>query len=170
MGKAVPLFVCYANCCRSVIAKYLYEDLNPNSQAESAGVEAGDEINDRALGMLQNWGVDPGAHFPKKLTSELCASSDAIFLMAPDYLRRLVDEFGDEFASKSYLFSDPFSVPISFRNGEYFVRDPSFDLCPTSDLAIEFHWFRERVIQIYEALEGIGKPLVPASSYLNLLA
>jgi protein-tyrosine-phosphatase len=35
--EPVPLFVCYANCCRSVLAKYLYESLFPGSRALSAG-------------------------------------------------------------------------------------------------------------------------------------
>lgn len=170
MKKAVPLFICHANCCRSVLAKYLYEHLNPGCRAESAGMEVGDQINDRAQAMLQHWGIDAGEHCPRRLTRELCGRADAIFLMAPEYLRRLVDEFGSEFASKSYLFADPFSIPVSFQNGEYFVRDPSFDACPGSELVVEFQWFRERVIQIHEALTVAGRPLVPATSYLSLLA
>lgn len=170
MRKAVPLFICHANCCRSVLAKYLYEHLNPGCRAESAGMEVGDQINDRAFAMLQNWGIDAGEHCPRRLTRELCGRADAIFLMAPEYLRRLLMEFGSEFANKSYLFADPFSVPFSFQHGEYFVHDPSFDSRPASELVAEFQWFRERVIQIHEALNGAGRPFIPATSYLNLLA
>jgi len=164
-----PLFVCYANCCRSVLAEYLYENLNPGSRAESAGIECGDEINDRAEAMLRHWGIESRQHCPRKLTRELCEQSDAIFLMTPDYLRDLLTQFGSHLAGKAYLFADPFSIPKSFRNGEYFVRDPSFDSCDTSELIREFEWFRERVIQIYEALHGTGMMLVPASSYLGTI-
>jgi protein-tyrosine-phosphatase len=163
------LFICHANCCRSVIAQYLYAHLNPESIAESAGVEVGDEINDRADAILRHWGIDARAHRPRRLNSQLCANSGAMFFMAPEYLHRMIREYGLQFASKSYLFADPFSKPSSFSNGGYLVRDPSFDCCPISELVLEFQWFHERVSQIHQALSGSGKFLVPAISYLNLL-
>jgi protein-tyrosine-phosphatase len=163
------LFICHANCCRSVIAQYLYTQLNPGSVAESAGVEVGDEINDRADAMLRHWGIDARSHRPRRLNSQLCATSGAMFFMAPEYLRRMIREHGLQFASKSYLFADPFSKPSSFSKGEYFVRDPSFDCSPISELVLEFQWFHERVAQIHQALNGSGKFLVPANSYQNLL-
>ena len=51
-----PLFICYANCCRSVLAYYLYRHLHADDPALSAGLFAGDYINDRALGMLETLG------------------------------------------------------------------------------------------------------------------
>ena len=45
-----PLFICYANCCRSVLAYYLYRHLHADDPALSAGLFAGECINDRALG------------------------------------------------------------------------------------------------------------------------
>src|SRR5262245_61390456 len=50
-----PLFVCYANCCRSVLAYYLYRHLHADDPALSAGLYPGERINDRALGMLRHW-------------------------------------------------------------------------------------------------------------------
>ena len=32
-----PLFICYANCCRSVLAHYLYRHLHADDPALSAG-------------------------------------------------------------------------------------------------------------------------------------
>jgi protein-tyrosine-phosphatase len=55
---AVPLFVCHANGCRSVLARYLYEHLCPGAFALSAGLEVGDEIKGRAREMLRAWGID----------------------------------------------------------------------------------------------------------------
>lgn len=164
-----PLFVCHANCCRSVLAQYLYEDLNPGTFALSAGVEIGDAINNNALLMLQQWGIDASNHEPSQITRSLCDRADAIFAMGPEYLRLIFKSFGDKLAGKSYLFADPLKLPRSFANGEYLVRDPSFDHLPIPDLLKEFGWFRERVVDIHEALTEGKKMLVPASDYLNLL-
>ena len=53
----MPLFVCHANCCRSVLAYYLYHHLCC-APALWAGIEAGDCTNDRALSMLHTWGSE----------------------------------------------------------------------------------------------------------------
>jgi protein-tyrosine-phosphatase len=118
--------------------------------------------------MLKAWGIDASDHRPTKLTAHLCRDADAMFVMAPSYLHRLLCEYGEEHANKTYLFADPFSTPTSFGNGEYVVCDPSFDNRPTSELLKEFAWMRERVLQIRLALLGDGRRLVPATEYLNL--
>ena len=59
-----PLFVCHANCCRSVLACYLYRHLCHEAPTLSAGLEAGERINDRAERMLREWGIDASAHRP----------------------------------------------------------------------------------------------------------
>lgn len=166
---AVPLFVCHANCCRSVLAQYLYENLCPGTTAFSAGVEAGDEINDKAAAMLRYWGIDSGGHRPRQLDRSLCDRADAIFLMGPEYLRRLLAEHGPDLASKAYLFADPFTLPRNFHNGEYLVYDPSFDARPVKELVKEFAWFRDRVLQIHDALYGKVLDLLPASRYFHAL-
>jgi protein-tyrosine-phosphatase len=165
----LPLFVCHANCCRSAMAQYLYENLNPGTFALSAGVEPGEVINEKALGMLRIWGIDASDHQPRRLDRSLCQRADAIFVMGPEYLHRILSEYGPSFAKKSYLFADPFTLPISFLNGAYMVRDPSFDPTPSESLIPEFSWFRERVVQIHGAMNSEGKVLVPASQYMPLL-
>ncbi|HEX2342161.1 MAG TPA: hypothetical protein VHI98_16920 [Vicinamibacterales bacterium] len=162
-----PLFVCHANCCRSVLARYLYEDLC-NAPALSAGLDCGEVINDRAEQMLRHWGIDASAHRPAKITRELCDRAGAIFVMGPSYLHRLVWEYGDDLAGKAYLFADPFTRPVSFANGEYKVIDPSFDDRPIEELTAEFAWMRERVLQVRLALLQQGPPLVPLRQYLDL--
>jgi protein-tyrosine-phosphatase len=171
MMDMTPLFVCHANCCRSVLARYLYEHHCPGCTALGAGVEAGGEINDRALGMLRHWGVDASGHRPTQLTRALCDQAGGIFLMGPEYLRRLLFEYGSDLAAKAYLFADPFALPRSFRHGEYLVFDPSFDDRPVRELTREFRWFGDRVVQIRDALAGRGsRTLVPAVRYLAELA
>jgi protein-tyrosine-phosphatase len=165
----VPLFVCHANCCRSALAHYLYEHLCPGARALSAGVEAGDEINGRAAAMLCGWGADPSGHRPRQLDRALCDAADGIFLMGPEYLRRLLREHGADLAARAYLFADPFSLPRSFRRGEYLVYDPSFDDRPVAALLHEFRWFRQRVRQVHAALHAGGPALVPASRCEHLL-
>jgi hypothetical protein len=98
----------------------------------------------------------------------LCAEANAIFVMAPSYLHRVVWEYGEDLADKAYLFADPFTRPVSFGNGEYKVSDPSFDNRPTNELLKEFAWMRERVLQIRLALLGDGRRLVPLSQYFEL--
>jgi len=169
-GKTpTPLFVCHANCCRSVLAKYLYEHLYAGTRALSAGIAAGEKINDRACAMLQHWGIDASLHKPRQLDRALCDEADAIFLMGPEYLRRLLESYGKDLGAKAYLFADPFTMPRSFADGEYLVYDPSFTGRPTVELVNEFSWFHERIVEIHEALCDGGMRLVPAARYLELL-
>jgi len=104
-----PLFICYANCCRSVLAYYLYRHLHADDPALSAGLFAGECINDRALGMLRHWGIDASGHCPRQVDRELCDQASAIFVMAPAHLRRLLRLYGEYLDRKTYLFSTPLS-------------------------------------------------------------
>jgi protein-tyrosine-phosphatase len=166
--RGVPLFVCHANCSRSVLACYLYRDLCNEAPALSAGLQVGERMADRAEQMLRAWGIDASAHRPLKLSRSLCVEATAIFVMAPSYLHRVVWEYGEDLADKAYLFADPFTRPVSFENGEYRVLDPSFDTRPTGELLKEFGWMRERVLQIRLALLGDGRRLVPLREYLEV--
>jgi len=164
-----PLFLCYANCCRSVLAYYLYRHLHADDPALSAGLFAGECINDRALGMLRHWGIDASRHCPCQVDRDLCDQSGAIFVMAPAHLHRLLKYFGQDLDGKTYLFADPFSLPLSFYPGEYKVYDPSFDPRPVKELVHACGWMRERVQQIGLALRTKGNTLVAASQYLPLI-
>jgi protein-tyrosine-phosphatase len=168
-SQTIPLFVCHANCARSVLAYYLYRHLSNGAPAESAGVSVGPEINDRVLRMLHHWGIDASSHRPRQLTRELCDQAGAIFIMSPTYLHRIGREHGMDLAVKSYLFADPFTPPLSFGNGEYRVRDPSWDSRPVKELVREWRWMRERVLQIRLAMLGDGHPLIPGRDYWHLV-
>ena len=165
----IPLFVCHANCSRSMLAAYLFRDIAGTS-ALSAGLEVGEQPAARPVEMLAYWGIDAGAHRPRQIDRAVCDQVSAIFVMAAPYLRRLLIEYGDDLAIKSYLFADPFTKPVSFARREYAVNDPTWDNRAASDLCGEHAWMRERVAQIDEALHGRGRPLVPAADYLDLLA
>lgn len=164
----IPLFVCHANCARSVLAFYLYRHLCHGAPALSAGLQVGDGTSPRAADMLRRWGVDPSGHRPRQIDRALCEQGDAIFIMAAPYVHRLLREYGSDLASKTYLFADPFTMPRSFSHGEYRVHDPSFDKRRTSELVREYSWMRERVLQIRLALLGDGRRMIPASEYLEL--
>jgi protein-tyrosine-phosphatase len=131
-------------------------------------MDAGERINDRAESLLREWGIDASGHHPSTVSRNTCLQAEAIFVMAPSYLHRLLWEYGEDLASKAYLFADPFSKPVSFENRAFIVRDPSFDNVPASELVQEFGWMRDRVMQIHAALRGSGRRLVPASEYLEL--
>jgi protein-tyrosine-phosphatase len=170
MSKTVmPLFVCHANCCRSVLASYLYRHLSGDAPVLSAGFEPGERTNERAVGMLAHWGIDASAHRPRPLRRVLCDEASAIFVMAPTYLHRLLLEYGRDLAARAYLFADPFSLPQVFGHGEYRVSDPSFDERPNEELVREYAWMRERVRQIRLTLLGDGQRMIPATEYLGLL-
>jgi protein-tyrosine-phosphatase len=111
----IPLFVCHANCSRSMIAAYLYRDIT-GAPALSAGLEPGERPAERALQMLAHWGIDARAHRPRQLDRALCDQAGAIFAMAAPYLRRLLLEYDADLAVKSYLFADPFTRPSSFAD------------------------------------------------------
>jgi protein-tyrosine-phosphatase len=119
--------------------------------------------------MLKRWGIDASGHRPRQLERSLCDQATAIFVMGPTYLHRLVRDYGADLATKSYLFADPFTRPVSFRKGEYRVHDPSFDRRPVKELAREYARFRDRVLQIRLALLGDGPPMIPSQEYGDLI-
>ena len=67
----IPLFICHANCSRSMIAAYLFRDI-AGAPALSAGMEAGDLPAQRAVEMLAYWGIDARAHRPRQVDRPVC--------------------------------------------------------------------------------------------------
>jgi protein-tyrosine-phosphatase len=152
-----------------MMAAHLFRDI-VRAPAFSAGMEVGERPAARAVEMLAFWGIDASAHHPRQIDRAVCDQADALFVMAAPYLRRLLIEYGEDLAIKSYLFADPFTRPVCFANREYAVADPTWDLRAGPDLCAEHAWMRDRVFQIDEALRGRGRPLVAAAAYLDLLA
>jgi protein-tyrosine-phosphatase len=151
------------------MAKYLYEFLNPGFSALSAGIEVGDQVNDRASAMLRLWGLDASGHTPRRIDREICNHADAIFVMGPEYLLRLTRTHGMDLIHKTYLFADPFSMPDSFQNGSYHVYDPSYENRPAEELIRDYDWFRNRVCEIHQALHLSQRDLIPANRYIKIL-
>ena len=60
----IPLFVCHANCSRSMMAAYLFRDI-ASAPALSAGMEVGERPAARAVEMLAYWGIDASGHSPR---------------------------------------------------------------------------------------------------------
>jgi len=168
-SQVTPLFICHANCCRSVLASYLYRQHCAGAPVLSAGLEPGEQTSDRALAMLARWGIDAHGHQPTQVNRGLCDEANALFVMAPPYVRRLLLEYGADLADKTYLFADPFTRPRSLGSRRHTVADPSFDERPIGELVSEYGWMRERVSQIRDALLGRGQRPIPAASYLELL-
>jgi protein-tyrosine-phosphatase len=152
-----------------MIAAYLFREI-VRAPALSAGMEVGERPAARSVEMLAYWGVDASAHRPRQIDRALCDQAGPIFVMAAPYLRRLLIEYGEDLASKSYLFADPFTKPVCFAHREYAVNDPTWDTRSASELCAEHAWMRDRVAEINEALYGRGRPLVPAADYLDILA
>jgi hypothetical protein len=169
----LPLFVCHANCSRSMLAAYLYRHLT-GCNVMSAGLQAGSLPAPRTLALLRHWGVDASRHRATQLDRSLCDRAAAIFTMGPLYTRRLLIDYGEDLAVKTYLFADPFTRPVHLTSGEYLVADPGFDERCDSQLEQalpDYAWFRERVLAIHTALAGgSSRPLIPASKYMDVLA
>ena len=165
----IPLFVCHANCSRSMMAAYLFRDI-ARAPALSAGMEVGERPAARAVEMLAYWGIDASEHRPRQIDRAVCDEAGAIFVMAAPYLRRLLIEYGEDLGVKSYLFADPFTRPTCFAHREYAVNDPTWDTRTACDLCAEHAWMRDRVAEINDALQWRGRPLVAADAYLDLLA
>lgn len=152
-----------------MIAVHLFREI-AKAPALSAGMEVGEQPAARSLEMLAYWGIDASAHRPRQIDRAICDEAGAIFVMAAPYLRRLLIEYGDDLGAKSYLFADPFTRPLGFVNREYAVNDPTWDERAASILCAEHAWMRDRVVEINEALNGRGRPLVAAASYMDILA
>ncbi len=82
----------------------------------------------------------------------VCDKAGAIFTMAPLYTRRLLIDFGEDLAARTY----PFTRPVSFSHAEYCVADPGWDSRPAGEVARAYAWFRERVLVIRLALAGLA--------------
>ncbi len=79
------LFVCTGNVFRSMAAEYALraqQDQRSPYQVESAGIDAKPQkIHPVILNRLRLKGVDPSAHIPRILTTELTRRSDLIIAM-----------------------------------------------------------------------------------------
>jgi protein-tyrosine-phosphatase len=137
-----------------VLACYLYRHLC-NAPAHSAGLDPGERTSDRAEDLLRAWGIDVSAHTPSKLSSSLCTTADAIFVMAPSYLHRM---FVRRSLQRARVFRER-----GVQSQRSLVRRPT-DVRTPAGPGVDA---RARP-EIRRALLGEGRRLIPASEYLDL--
>src|ERR1019366_6221550 len=81
-GHGGVLFVCHANCCRSVLACYLYRHLCNKAPALSAGLEVGERIKfwrlyRRLRGVIDPW--EPSGTIRFTLSPLACLSATKVW-------------------------------------------------------------------------------------------
>ena len=103
------LFVCTGNTCRSPLAESLARAAAgrrgiADFAVSSAGTDAwdGSPASDAALLVGMERQLDLGAHRSRKLTRDIVAAADLIFVMAPNHLE-VVRQLGG--AGKAHLLS-----------------------------------------------------------------
>ena len=75
------LFVCIENACRSQMAEAFARKYLPNTEIISAGLQAVDEINPKAVKVMEEVGIPMEDHYPKLLTPEMVKGADLAVTM-----------------------------------------------------------------------------------------
>lgn len=107
MDKMKVLFVCIKNSARSVMAEAIFNSLAKNWRAESAGIQKGENIDEKVREVLEEEGLK-AKEFPRSveevnlndydLIVTVCDESSCINLPAKNVLRWYVEDP----AGKSY--------------------------------------------------------------------
>jgi arsenate reductase (thioredoxin) len=107
-SKRKVLFVCTGNTCRSQIAESVARELRPDWMVYSAGVRPGDEINYRAVAVLQESGFSSKGQVPK--AAELFADEylDMVIVLGQTALDNL-----PEFANTDNILFHPITDPFN---------------------------------------------------------
>ncbi len=95
------LFVCIQNTCRRVVAEAVFNKLSKGF-AESAGVDAGDEFDEKAIEVLKKFGYDVVKRKPRSLDEvdlsafdiviAVCEESKCIMIDHPRVERWYIDD------------------------------------------------------------------------------
>jgi arsenate reductase len=65
MGKIKVLILCTGNSCRSQMAHGYLQSLDNSVEVHSAGTEPAEQVNQKAVKVMQEIGIDISHHFPK---------------------------------------------------------------------------------------------------------
>ena len=102
------LVICVGNICRSPMAEYLLRARLPaetGSKVCSAGIGAlvGKPVDDTALELLKEHGIDATAHRARQVTAAMLANADLILAMEEGHLKRLHD-MAPQIRGRAFLF------------------------------------------------------------------
>ncbi len=75
------LFVCIENSCRSQMAEALFNAMAKDARAESAGTNPADRVDDIAIEVMKEVGIDISNKKPRVLTQEMNEKFDVIVTM-----------------------------------------------------------------------------------------
>ena len=118
------LFLCTANCCRSILCEAVFNHLAPEGmKAYSAGSQPKDEVHPLSLKTLENAGMSTLGLFSK--------SSDVHVNLAPDFVITVCDKAASE------------ACPVFFgpaTKAHWGLADPS-----------EYHGTQEEIEAAFEA-------------------
>lgn len=74
-------FVCMENACRSQIAQGFFNKITDNGMADSAGTNPADKVDDKAIEVMKEVGIDIKGYKPKMLTTAMNNEFDFIVTM-----------------------------------------------------------------------------------------
>jgi len=103
------LFVCTGNTCRSPIAQFLARRLAREAglawEAESAGIAAspGAPLSEGAARVLAARGISKVRHDARTLDEHLLSQADAVYALAREHRREIVERFPARAAKVSVL-------------------------------------------------------------------
>ncbi|HEC86627.1 MAG TPA: arsenate reductase ArsC [Thermoplasmatales archaeon] len=83
MGERMKkiLFVCVENACRSQMAEVLFNSMAKDMIAESAGIKPAERIDEKAVEVMREIGLDVSDKKPKLLTPDMNDIFDIIVTM-----------------------------------------------------------------------------------------
>jgi protein-tyrosine-phosphatase len=104
------LFVCVANCGRSVMAERIFNrHAGGRHQARSAGSEPGTAAHPQVVEALKEIGIDASDHVPRKLDAEALAWAD----VAVSTCSEEVCPVTPGVRRIRWLFEDPKNLPLA---------------------------------------------------------
>lgn len=104
------LIMCTGNSCRSQMAEGLLRSVHPSWEIESAGTHPEKEVNQFAVQVMKEIGIDISAHYPKNTQRFTSDSFDVVWTVC-DNARETCPVFTGEVTRRIHTgFEDPAAV------------------------------------------------------------